>query len=112
MKASEIRAEIVKMDAAKKKYRYMKSIDFPEYCRKVADEVPTLATEYDQIFTKHIHDDMDMKMFNFMLDTLEKRENGVLTEADADAKIGSRINKKYVAPALQKLGDPSLNNLF
>jgi len=105
----EIQHLVTKMDDSKKKHSSLKRSNFPEYCKRVANDVPQLSKYYDSIFYSNIHDELEKDKFKIMMKCMKLREQGKIEQSD---KVWSEyVNKEYVPQnLLDKIKDSSQNS--
>jgi len=61
---------------------------------------PDFAEKYPVLFDSLCNPDMDMKMFYYMLDMMDKVQSNKQTQHNASVDVGQKLFNKYVDPIL------------
>ena len=98
--ATEVQALVRKMDASKKKWKYLKQqgkkAEYEEWLKK---ENQMLYFNYPSLFDMHINDRLDSTFFE-MLNLKRKIEKGEMTPEEASRYVGQQLFNRYVPHAV------------
>lgn len=104
--ATEVQALARKMDASKKKWRYLKQQGKKlEYEEAVKKENQMLYFNYPSLFDMHINDRLDATFFE-MLNLKRKIEKGEMTPEEASRYVGQQLFTRYVPHAVDSNAPP------
>ena len=96
LSATEVQALVRKMDASKKKWKYLKQqgkkAEYEEWVKK---ENEMLYFNYPSLFDMHINDRLDATFFE-MLQLKRKIEKGEISAEDASRIVGQQLFNRYV----------------
>jgi hypothetical protein len=90
-----IRADL---NAFTKLKRGKRSSDFDDVCR---NKCSFLHTNYMDIFNRLIKDELDLKIFDRLLDALEKIEDGKVDQHEGSVAVGTILKELYIDSALK-----------
>jgi uncharacterized short protein YbdD (DUF466 family) len=106
LSATEVQALVRKMDASKKKWKYMKQQGRKtEYEQAVKKENEMLYFNYPSLFDMHINDRLDSTFFE-MLNLKRKIERGEMTAEEASRVVGQQLFSRYVPHAIDSNAPP------
>jgi hypothetical protein len=104
--ATEVQALVRKMDASKKKWKYLKQqgkkADYEQFVKK---ENEMLYFNYPSLFDMHINDRLDETFFE-MLALKRKIERGEISAEDASRMVGQRLFNRFVPHAIDSNAPP------
>jgi hypothetical protein len=104
--ATEVQALVRKMDASKKKWKYLKQQGKKtEYEQAVKKENEMLYFNYPSLFDMHINDKLDSTFFE-MLQLKRKIERGEMTPDQASRIVGQQLFNRYVPHAIDSNAAP------
>jgi hypothetical protein len=90
-----IRADL---NAFVKLKRNNRGADFEDVCR---NKCSFLQTNYMDIFNRLIKDELDLKIFDRLLDALEKIEDGKVDQHEGSVVVGTILKELYIDSALK-----------
>lgn len=104
--ATEVQALVRKMDASKKKWKYLKQqgkkVEYEEWLKK---ENQMLYFNYPSLFDMHVNDRLDSTFFE-MLNLKRKIEKGEMTPEEASRYVGQQLFNRYVPHAVDSNAPP------
>ncbi len=104
--ATEVQALVRKMDASKKKWKYLKQQGKKvEYEQAVKKENEMLYFNYPSLFDMHINDRLDSTFFE-MLQLKRKIERGEISAEEASRIVGQQLFNRYVPHAIDSNAAP------
>ncbi len=104
--ATEVQALVRKMDASKKKWKYLKQQGKKaEYEQAVKKENEMLYFNYPSLFDMHINDKLDSTFFE-MLQLKRKIERGEISAEEASRIVGQQLFNRYVPHAIDSNAAP------
>jgi hypothetical protein len=104
--ATEVQALVRKMDASKKKWRYLKQQGKQtDYEQAVKKENEMLYFNYPSLFDMHINDRLDSTFFE-MLNLKRKIERGEISAEDASRAVGQQLFNRYVPHTIDSNAAP------
>jgi len=104
--ATEVQALVRKMDASKKKWRYLKQQGKKtEYEQAIKKENELLYFNYPSLFDMHINDRLDSTFFE-MLQLKRKIERGEMSAEEASRIVGQQLFNRYVPHAIDSNAAP------
>jgi hypothetical protein len=105
--ATQVQALVKRMDASKKKWRYLKrqgkTAEYEEWLKK---ENETLYFNYPSLFQMHAEDRLDETFFE-MLSLKRKIERGEMTADQASTIVGQRLFNQFVPHAISATPAPA-----
>jgi len=104
--ATEVQALVRKMDASKKKWKYLKQQGkTAEYEGWLKKENELLYFNYPSLFDMHKEDRLDSTFFE-MLNLKRKIEKGEITPEEASRYVGQQLFNRYVPHAIDSSAAP------
>ena len=107
LSATQVQALTRRMDAGKKKWRYLKQRgaikDYEEALKKENQE---LYFNYPSLFQMHSEDRLDATFFE-MLQLKRKIEKGEITAEEASVVVGQKLYNKYIPHAIGEAPAPA-----
>jgi hypothetical protein len=104
--ATEVQALVRKMDASKKKWKYLKQQGkTAEYEGWLKKENEMLYFNYPSLFDMHKEDRLDSTFFE-MLNLKRKIEKGEITPEEASRYVGQQLFNRYVPHAIDSSAAP------
>jgi hypothetical protein len=104
--ATEVQALVRKMDASKKKWKYLKQQGkTTEYEGWLKKENEMLYFNYPSLFDMHKEDRLDSTFFE-MLNLKRKIEKGEITPEEASRYVGQQLFNRYVPHAIDSSAAP------
>jgi uncharacterized short protein YbdD (DUF466 family) len=104
--ATEVQALVRKMDASKKKWKYLKQqgkkVEYEEFLKK---ENTLLYFNYPSLFDMHKDDRLDATFFE-MLSLKRKIEKGEITAEEASRMVGQQMFNRFVPHAIDSNAAP------
>lgn len=104
--ATEVQALVRKMDASKKKWKYLKQqgkkAEYEEFLKK---ENTLLYFNYPSLFDMHKDDRLDATFFE-MLSLKRKIEKGEITAEEASRMVGQQMFNRFVPHAIDSNAAP------
>lgn len=98
--ATQVQALVKRMDASKKKWRYLKlqnkKDEYAEWLKKENEE---LYFNYPSLFDLHLNDNLDSTFFE-MLNLKRKIERGEMTAEQASQIVGQQLFNRFVPHAI------------
>jgi aryl-alcohol dehydrogenase-like predicted oxidoreductase len=105
--ATQVQALVKKMDASKKKWRYLKRQGkTKEYEEQVKKENETLYFNYPSLFQMHVEDRLDQTFFE-MLSLKRRIERGEITAEQASAVVGQQLFNRFIPHAISNQAPPT-----
>ena len=105
--ATQIQALVKRMDASKKKWKYLKrqgkTAEYEEWLKK---ENETLYFNYPSLFQMHVEDRLDETFFE-MLQLKRRIERGEMTAEQASAYVGQQLFNRFVPQAVTNAPAPA-----
>jgi hypothetical protein len=104
--ATEVQALVRKMDASKKKWKYLKQQGkTAEYEGWLKKENEMLYFNYPSLFDMHKEDRLDSTFFE-MLNLKRKIEKGEISAEEASRYVGQQLFNRYVPHAIDSSAAP------
>ena len=107
LSATQVQALTRRMDASKKKWRYLKQRGATkEYEDALKKENRELYFNYPSLFQMHAEDRLDATFFE-MLQLKRKIEKGEITAEEASVLVGQKLYNKYIPHAIGEAPAPA-----
>jgi uncharacterized short protein YbdD (DUF466 family) len=104
--ATEVQALVRKMDASKKKWKYLKQQGKKtEYEQALKKENEMLYFNYPSLFDMHVNDRLDSTFFE-MLQLKRKIERGEISAEEASRIVGQQLFSRYVPHTIDSNAAP------
>jgi uncharacterized short protein YbdD (DUF466 family) len=106
LSATQIQALARRMDASKKKWKYLKQRGaVKEYEEALKKENELLYFNYPSLFQMHAEDRLDATFFE-LLQLKRKIEKGEITPEEASVVVGQKLYNKYIPHVIGQSAEP------
>ena len=98
----KIRDDVASFLLLKKKYSRLAKSNRDQYKQIICKQCSFLFSNYTNLFTRLIADELDLKILQLLLDVLKKIEDGKIDQHEGSYEVGKILKEMYIDSTLRR----------